>query len=114
MSSTASLRRAKRSLMSGHSKPSGASLSDSPVPTPRMTRPGNSCPSVPKACATIAGWWRNVGVSTEVPMTMRSVFAPSAPSQAIAAGACPSVCFHGCRWSEMNTDSKPACSARTP
>ena len=44
------------SVGSGHAMPvAGVSLSDSPVPTPRMTRPGNIMPSVPKAWATTAG-----------------------------------------------------------
>ena len=46
-------------------------------------------------------------------MTMRDVLAPSAPSQAKAEGAWPSVCFHGWKWSLMKTESKPACSAST-
>jgi len=33
----------------------GVSFIDSPLPTPRNTRPGNRTPSVAKACATIAG-----------------------------------------------------------
>ena len=53
---TASRMRAKRSLNSGHGAPvDGTSFSDSPVPMPRMTRPGNIEPSVPKVCATIDG-----------------------------------------------------------
>ena len=54
---TASRSRAKRSLNSGQGWPvDGTSFSDSPVPMPRMTRPGNIEPSVPKAWATIDGW----------------------------------------------------------
>ena len=33
----------------------GTSFNPSPVPTPRTTRPGNIAPSVPNACATMAG-----------------------------------------------------------
>ena len=36
-----------------------------------------------------------VGVITLVPMMIRLVRAPSAPSHGIEAGACPPVCFHG-------------------
>src|SRR5579863_1215390 len=45
-------------------------------------------------------------------MTTRLVLAPSAPSQASELGACPSVCFHGWKWSLTNTDSNPTSSAR--
>jgi hypothetical protein len=55
MSVTDSLSRANLSLCSGHSMPTGISLSDSPVPTPRITRPGARQPSVAMAWATIAG-----------------------------------------------------------
>ena len=55
MTSTDSLRRWKRSFCSGHGAPTTISLSDSPVPTPRMMRPGARQPSVAKACATTAG-----------------------------------------------------------
>ncbi len=50
---------------------------------------------MPKACATMEGWWRKVGVSTLVPRTMREVEAPSAPSHASAAGAWPPVWRQG-------------------
>ena len=73
----------------------GTSFNDSPVPMPRITRPGNMAPNVPNACATIEGCVRNVGVSTLVPMTMRSVRAPSAPSHVSENGACPPVCRQG-------------------
>jgi hypothetical protein len=33
----------------------GTSFSDSPVPTPSTTRPGNIVPSVPNTCATTDG-----------------------------------------------------------
>ncbi len=46
-------------------------------------------------------------------MTIRSVDAPSAPSQGSAAGACPPSCRQGWRWSLTNTESNPACSAST-
>ena len=54
---TDSRNRAKRSLNSGHSpvKPVAISLSASPVPTPRNTRPGYRQPIVAKACAITAG-----------------------------------------------------------
>ena len=57
MSSVASLSRAKRSFCSGHSMPSGTSLSDSPVPTPRTIRRSAqaSRASVENAWATTAG-----------------------------------------------------------
>src|SRR5215469_3220768 len=45
-------------------------------------------------------------------MTTRLVRAPSAPSQASADGAWPSVCFHGWKWSLTKTESKPSSSAR--
>ncbi len=44
-------------------------------------------------------------------MITRLVRAPSAPSQAIDEGACPPVCFHGWKWSLMNTELKPTSSA---
>src|SRR5665213_4170707 len=46
-------------------------------------------------------------------MTTRLVLAPSAPSQASEFGACPSVCFHGWKWSLTKTDSNPVSSAST-
>jgi hypothetical protein len=98
--------------VSGQAMPvAGTSFNDSPVPTPRMMRPGNIVPSVPKLCATIAGWRRNVGVSTLVPSRTREVRAAAAPSHATHAGACPPVCRHGWKWSLMKTESKPAASA---
>ncbi len=109
----ASLKRANRSLPSGHSMPSGASFIASPEPMPRMTRPGARQPRVANACATTPGWYRNVGVSTLVPTSTRSVLATSAPSQGSAAGACPPVCRQGWRWSLTNTESNPARSAST-
>src|SRR5215831_16969000 len=45
-------------------------------------------------------------------MTTRLVRAPSAPSQASEFGACPSVCFHGWKWSLTKTESNPTSSAR--
>ena len=67
----ASLRRANRSLCSGQSMPTGTSLRLSPVPTPRMTRSSARQLSVANACATIAGLYRNDGVSTLVPRVTR-------------------------------------------
>src|ERR1700734_1318458 len=46
-------------------------------------------------------------------MTTRLVLAPSAPSQASELGACPSVCFHGWKWSLTKTESNPTSSAKT-
>src|SRR5580704_4417376 len=46
-------------------------------------------------------------------MTTRLVLAPSAPSQASELGACPSVCFHGWKWSLTKTESNPSSSAST-
>src|ERR1700723_1706098 len=46
-------------------------------------------------------------------MTTRLVLAPSAPSQASELGACPSVCFHGWKWSLTKTESNPTSSAST-
>src|SRR5687767_11674187 len=45
-------------------------------------------------------------------MMTRDVRAPSAPSHVSENGAWPSTCFHGWKWSLMNTDSKPTSSAR--
>src|SRR5690606_11056268 len=88
-----------------------ASFSDSPVPTPRTIRPGYRHPSVANAWAITAGWYRNVGVSTEVPSTIRSGRAPTDPSHGNDAAACPPSCRQGWTWSERNADSNPACSA---
>ena len=96
MSSTASPSRCSRSPGGGHSCPvTGVSFIDSPLPTPRNTRPGKRTPSVAKAWATIAGWYRNVGVTTLVPSFARVVRAPIAPSHVNENGACPSVSFQG-------------------
>ena len=111
ISVTASFRRANRSLWSGQSMPTGISFKDSPVPTPRMTRPGARQPSVANACATTAGLYRNDGVSTLVPRITRSVAWAAAPSQTRALGAWPSVCRQGWKWSLVQTESKPARSA---
>ena len=51
----ASRRRANRSACSGQMTPTGTSFIDSPVPTPKMTRPGARQPKVANAWATIAG-----------------------------------------------------------
>ncbi len=50
-------------------------------------RPGYITPSVANICATTPGWYRNVGVSTDVPSSTRDVRAPTAPSHGTAAGA---------------------------
>ena len=65
------------------------------------------------ACAITAGLYRNVGVSTLVPSSTRSVRSPTAAIQASANGACPPVCRHGRKWSDTDTLSSPTCSART-
>ncbi len=96
MSLTASRSRRKRSAGSGHSAAStGVSFIDSPDPTPRKKRPGNISAMVAAACATIAGWYRKVGVTTLVPIRTREVFAPSAPSQDHENGAWPPVSRQG-------------------
>ena len=110
---TDSRSRANRSFWSGQSTPTGISFSDSPVPTPRMTRPGARQPSVANACATTAGLYRKVGVRTLVPSVTRSVAWAAAPSQTRAFGAWPPVCRHGWKWSLVQTESKPARSAAT-
>src|SRR5277367_5188737 len=46
-------------------------------------------------------------------MTTRLVLAPSAPSQTSELGACPSVCFHGWKWSLTKTESNRSSSAST-
>ena len=46
-------------------------------------------------------------MSTLVPITMREVVAPSAPSQASENGAWPPVCRQGWKWSLTKTESKP-------
>ncbi len=48
-------RRLRRSLR-GHPAPVMCSLLASPVPSAAQNRPGNIAPSVPIACAMIAGW----------------------------------------------------------
>ncbi len=56
MSFTASRSRRNRSGSSGHSiARTGVSFIDSPDPTPRKKRSGNSSAIVAAACATIAG-----------------------------------------------------------
>ena len=75
-------------MNSGHSIPDTAiSFSASPVPTPSITRPGYSSPSVANACAITAGLYRKVGVSTDVPSSTRLVRSPTAAIQASANGA---------------------------
>ncbi len=117
MSPTASRSRAKRSLKSGHlpsaTDPTAISLSASPEPTPRNTRPGARQPRVANSCATTAGLYRKVGVSTDVPRTTRSVRAATKPSHASALGACPPVSRHGWKWSLIVTESSPTSSANT-
>src|SRR3954454_4301908 len=44
---------------------------------------------------------------------MRSVRSPTAASQLMAKGACPSRWRHGWKWSEMKAESSPTCSACT-
>ena len=99
MSRTASRRRPKRSLNSGHSPaeidPTAISLSASPLPTPSITRPGARQAIVAKVCAITAGLYRKVGVNTEVPTSTRSVRAKTHGIQASAFGACPPVSRHG-------------------
>src|SRR3954466_13194543 len=48
---------------------------------------------------------------TDVPSWIRSVRSPTAASQLMANGACPCWCRHGWKWSEMNAESRPTCSA---
>ena len=63
------------------------------------------------AWATIAGLYRNEGVRTLVPIVTRLVAAAAAPSQTSAFGAWPSVWRQGWKWSLVQTESKPDCSA---
>ena len=63
------------------------SFSASPVPTPRKTRSGYRQPIVANACAITAGLYRNVGVSTDVPSTIRLVRSPTAAIHANEHGA---------------------------
>ena len=53
-------------------------------------------------------------MTTLVPIRMRSVRAPRAPSQAKEKGACPPVWRQGWKWSLTITLSKPQRSAWTP
>ena len=68
---------------------------------------------VANACAITAGWWRNVGVSTLVPICTRDVRSPTAVIQASENGACPPSWRHGWKWSLTTTLSRPTSSART-
>jgi hypothetical protein len=56
MTSTHSRSRASRTSLRGHPSPVMCSLEFSPLPSATQNRPGNIAPSVPMACATIAGW----------------------------------------------------------
>lgn len=89
------------------------SLRASPLPTPSSTRPGYRLPRVPNACATTAGLYRKVAVSTLVPSTTRSVRSPTAAIHAKENGACPPWCRQGWKWSLTITLSSPTCSAST-
>ena len=53
----------------------------SPVPMPRMIQVRVQAAEVPNACATTAGFYRNVGVSTLVPSATREIRSPTAASQ---------------------------------
>ncbi len=86
-------------------------MTDSPVPTPRKTRPGARFAMVANACASTDGWKRIVGVETLVPSRARVVVAASAPSHGSAAGAWPPVWRNGWKWSETAMLSNPASSA---
>src|SRR5690625_6478788 len=67
--------------------PVAISLSASPVPTPRNTRPGYRHAMVAKACARTAGLYRKVGVRTDVPSCSLEVRSPTAVSQESEKGA---------------------------
>src|SRR6202041_1779183 len=112
---TDSRNRANRSLNSGQSPwyPVAISFSASPVPTPKKIRSGYRQAMVAKACATTAGLYRNVGVSTEVPNVIRLVRSPTAVIQASENGACPPSCRHGWKWSLTVALSMPCASALT-
>jgi hypothetical protein len=59
----------------------------------------------------IAGWIRNVGQVTAV-VTDSDVTCDNAPITPHTNGLCPCSSFHGWKWSEIHSRSKPAASAR--
>lgn len=87
------------------------SLLASPVPSAAQNRPGYIDPSVPIACAMIAGWYRCPGALT-TPKD-NPVAWSAAPSHDQANPDSPCLTLHGLKWSEHIAAVKPACSART-
>ena len=63
------------------------------------------------ACASTAGWMRVVGHVTAV-VTVRFVVAAMPPMTDHTKGDSPCRSSQGWKWSEIQTDRKPACSAR--
>src|SRR2546421_3970235 len=60
-----------------------------------------------------AGLYRKVGVSTEVPSSIRSVRSPTAVIHVSENGACPPLCRQGWKWSLTVALSIPWASAAT-
>ena len=81
MISSASSIRSTCSATGGQSMPQGDSFRDSPEPMPRNARPGKSSSTVAANWATTAGLWRWTGAVTPVPIGMRRVACPIAPSR---------------------------------
>ena len=77
---------------------------------PRTNLPPVSTALVAAACATIAGCTRTVGHVTAVVIGSEHT-CEIAPIIDHTSGLSPCSSFHGWKWSEIHSDSKPACSA---
>ena len=77
------------------------------MPTPSRKRPFSSTALVAAACAMIAGWIRMVGQVTAV-VTGSEHTCAMAPIIDQTNGLWPCSSFHGWKWSEIHSASKPA------
>ena len=90
-----SWQRSSASRMVRETSPRIASLSASPLPTPKRKRPSSIAAEVAVACATTAGWMRSVGQVTAVVSGIRSVTAATAPITFQTNGDWPWASFQG-------------------
>ena len=86
-------------------------MSASPLPTPKLKRPGSIAALVAVAWASTAGWMRTVGQVTAVVTGIREVTWESAPITDQTNGDSPCSSFQGWKWSEIQSPWNPASSA---
>src|SRR6185295_4768246 len=111
MTSIASSNISRRTSAAGQGSPRMCSFRFSPVPIPRVKRPGIRHAAVAAAWAMIAGWMRMRGQVTPVARRRLSVASAMPPITLQTKGLEPCASTQGWKWSETKAYSKPASSA---